>query len=81
MWVDAFYRVNARRTGSRKAQELLDAWQAVAAKFVKLVPSEYRMALEAQQHPATNDVAALALPPSPPYVSTGRYVPAMRGVQ
>jgi glutamate synthase (NADPH/NADH) large chain len=68
-----------RRTESRKAAELLRAWSSVASKFVKLVPSEYRMALEAQQHPATNAVASLVLPPSPPYVSTGRYVPAVQG--
>jgi glutamate synthase (NADPH/NADH) large chain len=64
---------------SRKAGELLAGWAGMAPKFVKLVPSEYRMALEAQQHPATNAVAALVLPPSPPYVSTGRYVSAIRG--
>ena len=57
----------------------LGTWSGVASKFVKLVPSEYRMALEAQQHPATNAVAALVLPPSPPYVSTGRYVSTIRG--
>jgi glutamate synthase (NADPH/NADH) large chain len=67
------------RTGSRKASELLSAYSNVASKFVKLVPSEYRMALEAQQQPATNAVASLVLPPSPPYVSTGRYVPAVPG--
>ena len=70
---------HVRRTASRKAAELLGAWTGMASKFVKLVPSEYRMALEAQQHPATNAVAALVLPPSPPYVSTGRYVSAIRG--
>jgi glutamate synthase (NADPH/NADH) large chain len=68
---------HVRRTQSRKASELLSSWSTVAPKFVKLVPSEYRMALEAQQQPATNAVAALALPPSAPYVSTGRYVPAV----
>jgi glutamate synthase (NADPH) large chain len=67
-----------RRTTSRKAAELLNTWTGVAPKFVKVVPSEYRMALEAQQHPATNAVAALVLPPSPPYVSSGRYVSAIR---
>ena len=70
---------HVRRTQSRKASELLSSWSTVASKFVKLVPSEYRMALEAQQQPETNAVAALALPPSPPYVSTGRYVPAVSG--
>jgi hypothetical protein len=45
-----------RWIGSRKAGELLGEWSSMASKFVKLVPSEYRMALEAQQHPATNAV-------------------------
>jgi len=46
-----------------------------SAKFVKVVPSEYRRALEAQESPATNGVHLSMLPPSTPYVSTGRYVP------
>jgi glutamate synthase (NADPH/NADH) large chain len=33
------------RTGSPKAQELLDVWQAVVAKMVKVMPSEYRRIL------------------------------------
>ncbi|HEX9297322.1 MAG TPA: glutamate synthase large subunit [Polyangiaceae bacterium] len=67
---------HVQRTGSRKALELLDSWEAVIPKFVKVVPSEYRRALEAQESPATNGVRLSALPPSTPYVSTGRYVPA-----
>jgi glutamate synthase (NADPH/NADH) large chain len=67
------------RTGSRRAGDLLESWTDAATNFVKLVPSEYRMALEAQQQPATNAVAALVLPPSPPYVSKGAYVPQARG--
>jgi len=64
------------RTGSRKAIELLDAWDIVVPKFVKVVPSEYRRALEAQSAPATNGLPLSILPPSTPYVSTGRYIPA-----
>jgi glutamate synthase (NADPH/NADH) large chain len=67
------------RTGSQRAADLLASWADAATNFVKLVPSEYRMALEAQQQPATNAVAALVLPPSPPYVSRGAYVPQARG--
>jgi glutamate synthase (NADPH/NADH) large chain len=67
------------RTRSRRASDLLASWTDAATNFVKLVPSEYRMALEAQQQPATNAVAALVLPPSPPYVSRGAYVPQTRG--
>jgi glutamate synthase (NADPH/NADH) large chain len=66
---------HVQRTGSRKALELLDSWEAVTSKFVKVVPSEYRRALEAQESPATNGVHLSTLPPSVPYVSTGRYVP------
>jgi glutamate synthase (NADPH/NADH) large chain len=66
---------HVQRTGSRKALELLDSWEAVTPKFVKVVPSEYRRALEAQESPATNGVPLSMLPPSIPYVSTGRYVP------
>jgi glutamate synthase (NADPH/NADH) large chain len=65
---------HAARTGSAKAGELMASWENAALNFVKLVPSEYRIALEAQRQPATNAVAALVLPPSRPYVSKGAYV-------
>jgi len=67
---------HVQRTGSRKATELLDSWDTAAANFVKVVPSEYRRALEAQSSPATNGLRMSTMPPSTPYVSTGRYVPA-----
>jgi glutamate synthase (NADPH/NADH) large chain len=68
---------HAQRVGSRKAHELLDSWETVVPKFVKVVPSEYRRALEAQASPATNGLRITTPPPpSTPYVSTGRYVPA-----
>jgi glutamate synthase (NADPH/NADH) large chain len=67
---------HVQRTGSRKAVELLDCWEAVIPKFVKVVPSEYRRALEAQSSPATNGLALSMAPQSAPYVSTGRYIPA-----
>jgi glutamate synthase (NADPH/NADH) large chain len=68
---------HAQRVGSRKAIELLDSWETVVPKFVKVVPSEYRRALEAQASPATNGLRITTPPPpSTPYVSTGRYVPA-----
>src|SRR6185436_15211635 len=59
---------HVQRTGSRKALELLDSWEGVTSKFVKVVPSEYRRALEAQESPATNGVHLSTLPPSVPYV-------------
>jgi glutamate synthase (NADPH/NADH) large chain len=82
--VRALLEEHVRRTGSRKARELLDSWQAVVPKFVKVVPSEYRRALEAQASPATNGADASngivsLLSPSTPYVSTGRYIPASAG--
>src|SRR5260370_5932608 len=71
----ALLEEHVQRTGSRKALELLDSWESVTAKFVKVVRSEYRRALEAQESPATNGVHLSTLPPSIRYVSTGRYVP------
>ena len=44
---------HAERTGSPKAHELLDCWQAVAAKIVKVMPSEYRRILSEQTTPET----------------------------
>jgi glutamate synthase (NADPH) large chain len=71
----ALIEEHIRRTGSRKGTELLESWASVLPKFVKVVPSEYRRALEAQTLPATNAIP-ISLPPPPlPYVSTGRYVP------
>ena len=34
-----------RRTGSRRARELLDDWAAARARFVKVMPAEYQRAL------------------------------------
>jgi glutamate synthase (NADPH/NADH) large chain len=73
--IRAYLEEHVQRTGSRKATELLDSWEAVIPKFVKVMPSEYRRALEAQESPATNGVRLSMLPPSTRYVSTGRYVP------
>ncbi|MFH1919567.1 MAG: hypothetical protein ABIP48_06775, partial [Planctomycetota bacterium] len=33
-------------TGSRQARRILDSWQEMAGKFVKVMPIDYRMALE-----------------------------------
>ncbi|HMJ56011.1 MAG TPA: glutamate synthase large subunit [Polyangiaceae bacterium] len=71
----ALLEEHVQRTASRKALELLDSWEVVVPKFVKVVPSEYRRALEAQESPATNGLRPSSLPPATPYVSTGRYVP------
>jgi glutamate synthase domain-containing protein 3 len=54
-----------RWTGSARAQSILDAWLDIVGKFVKVVPIDYRVALEkmraAQQRdtetiPATEEV-------------------------
>ena len=74
--VRALLDEHVARTGSRKAIELLDCWDAVVSKFVKVVPSEYRRVLEAQTAPLTNGVAQAVLAPKVPYVSTGRWVPS-----
>ncbi len=68
---------HAQRTGSKKARELLDSWSSVLSKFVKVVPSEYRRALEARGAPATNAISIPAVSPPMPYVSTGRYIPVV----
>ena len=48
-----------QRTGSAKARRLLNAWEETLARFVKVVPVEYRKVLEQmKQHPvarATRD--------------------------
>jgi glutamate synthase (NADPH/NADH) large chain len=74
--IRGYLEEHVQRTGSRKATELLDSWESVIPKFVKVMPSEYRRALEAQESPATNGVRLSILPPSTRYVSTGRYVPS-----
>jgi len=70
---------HAERTGSPKANELLDAWEAVVPKFVRVLPSEYRRVLAEQaavETVARPDSSPPASEPLRPYVSTGRYVPS-----
>jgi glutamate synthase (NADPH/NADH) large chain len=46
-------------TGSRKARELLDDWETVRGRFVKVMPKDYRRALiELQADSAAEQVAA-----------------------
>ncbi|MFO7177670.1 MAG: hypothetical protein DIU78_003120, partial [Pseudomonadota bacterium] len=40
---------HGRRTGSQKAAELLAHWEMALARFVKVVPIEYRRVLEEMQ--------------------------------
>ena len=53
-----------RWTGSKRARELLDNWDASRAKFVKVFPAEYKRALAeiyAKKQAAAKPVAAAAL--------------------
>jgi len=45
--LQALLREHVQRTGSPKAQRILDGWDALGGQFVKVYPSEYRRALEA----------------------------------
>ncbi|MCC6217689.1 MAG: glutamate synthase large subunit [Polyangiaceae bacterium] len=47
-WVARLLEEHVRRTRSPKARELLGAWEAAVGRFVKVVPVEYRRALEQQ---------------------------------
>ena len=40
------------RTGSTKAQRLLENWAETVARFVRVVPGEYRRVLEAMRNVA-----------------------------
>ena len=54
-----------RYTGSRQAKRILEKWQEMAGQFVKVMPVDYRKALErlrdeervgGEQTPATEEV-------------------------
>ncbi len=47
-------------TGSTVADRILKDWDACAAKFIKVLPTEYRMVLERQHLGHENDMARLA---------------------
>ena len=47
-------------TQSEVAQRILDKWDAYAKKFVKVLPTEYRMVLERQHLNMNSDLARLA---------------------
>ena len=46
----ALLEAHSRITGSRRARELLDNWQAARSRFVKVFPSEYKRALGELYH-------------------------------
>ena len=50
--IHSLLRHHARYTGSRKARAILDDWHAFLPKFVKVMPVDYRRALEQLQEDA-----------------------------
>jgi glutamate synthase (NADPH/NADH) large chain len=55
--VAALLSEHRMRTGSVKAARLLDSWQEAAARFVKVVPVEYRKVLEQTREQASGGSA------------------------
>ncbi len=79
----ALVEEHARRTRSPKAHELIESWDAVLSKFVKVMPSEMKRLLSDRARPET---AGIPLgnepPPAKPYVPTGAWTrsgPSSRG--
>lgn len=70
----ALLEEHVERTGSGKAQELLDNWDVARAKFVKVMPSEYRRTLS--ERSTLPETAGLVddVPHARPYVSTGKWL-------
>jgi len=64
--LQALLREHVQRTGSPKAQRILDGWDTLGGQFVKVYPSEYRRAMEAASSPATNSLAISELSPPDP---------------
>jgi glutamate synthase domain-containing protein 3 len=50
---------HARLTGSRYAAELLETWEEILPRFVKVMPIDYRKALEAQRREESHDSFAV----------------------
>jgi glutamate synthase domain-containing protein 3 len=49
---------HAQYTGSPKAKRILEAWEAYLPRFVKVMPNEYRLALERLKEKAVSEQAA-----------------------
>jgi len=47
-------RKHVQLTGSKVAQDMLDTWQVVLTKFIKVFPKEYKKVLLKKQYQATN---------------------------
>jgi glutamate synthase (NADPH) large chain len=64
--IKALLAEHAVRTGSPKAGAILDGWDSLNTRFVKVFPSEYRRALEAAGAPAPNALPISELSPPDP---------------
>jgi glutamate synthase (ferredoxin) len=57
-WLHDLVERHAALTGSARAADLLADWDATAARFVRVIPNDYRRVLEAQAR-----MLAAGLPP------------------
>jgi len=64
--VQTLLQEHIQRTGSPKAKAVLVNWDKVVPRFLKVLPSEYRRALEAAGSPATNGLPISELSPPGP---------------
>jgi len=64
--VKTLLKEHVQRTGSPKGKRMLENWDEVAPRFVKVFPSEYRRALEAAGSAATNGLPISELSPPGP---------------
>jgi glutamate synthase (NADPH/NADH) large chain/glutamate synthase (ferredoxin) len=53
----AMLEAHLKYTGSRKAKLVLDGWQAMLPKFVKIMPSDYKRVLAERKAAAAKDKA------------------------
>jgi glutamate synthase (NADPH/NADH) large chain len=64
------------RTKSAKAKALLANWTDTLARFVKVMPNEYKRILDDKRHPETAGIPFSTEPPAPaprPYVPSGAW--------
>jgi len=65
-------RRHARLTGSMRARRLLQAWDAMAARFVRVMPVEYRRALERVRDERAREPRDREVPPMRRTTADGR---------
>jgi glutamate synthase (NADPH) large chain len=79
--VAALLREHAQRTGSAKARRLLAGWEGILPRLVKVVPKEFRKALEARRNEISGSAGLslyLALGSMPGNYQNGSVVPLER---